>query len=265
MNRPRPPNALRIRLFIAMLGYGVALALGYGLLATTLRSGATDQWFALSITVAVFELGICWRALPKHLEATSRMRPVLGVANGLTLLRGMFCALAAGFLLVPHPSGWIGWLPAVLCTLCGLLDYADGAVARRIGRETALGARLDIEFDAMLTLVATALCVRYGQVPFVYLGVGLSRYVFVGGIWLRRWLDKPIHDLPESRVRRYLYIVQLCFAVGVLTPLFGPPMTNVGALCILAVFLSGFVRDWLFITGRFGTMSSVGGVKGEQG
>jgi CDP-diacylglycerol--glycerol-3-phosphate 3-phosphatidyltransferase len=261
MTHPRPLNA-PLRLFLAMLGYGVALALGYGLLATTLRSDVAVQWLALSSLVAVFELGVCWRALANHWTADSQ---VLGVANGLTLLRGLFCALAAGFLLAPRPSGWGGWLPAGLCALCGLLDYADGAVARRSDWETALGARLDIEFDAVLTLVTAALCVRYGQVPLAYLGVGLARYVYVSGIWLRRWLDKPVHDLPESRVRRYLYVVQLCFGVGVLTPLLGPPITSYGALCVMTVFLSGFVRDWLFIIGRLGTPFRAGSARGEQG
>lgn len=261
MNRPRPPNALSARLFVTTLGYGVALALGYGLLATALRSDVADQWLALSSAVAMFELGVCWRALSNHRTADG----ILGVANGLTLLRGLFCALAAGFLLVSRPSGWIGWFPAALCALCGLLDYADGAVARRVDGESALGARLDIEFDALLTLVVAVLCVQYEQVPLAYLGVGLARYVFVGGIWLRHWLDNPVRDLPESRLRRYLYVVQLCFGVCVLTPLFDPPLTSYGALGILIVFLSGFVRDWLVVTGRRGTPSHAESARGEQG
>lgn len=264
MNRPHPLNALHVRLFMTALGYGMALALGYGLLATTLRSGVAGRWLALSLPVSVFELGVCWRILPTNRQSDGRVRPVFGVANGLTLLRGLFCALAAGFLLVSRPSGWLGWLPAGLCALCGLLDYADGAVARRFDRESAFGARLDIEFDAVLTLVTAALCVRYG-LPLAYLGVGLARYAFVGGIRLRRWLDKPVHDLPESRVRRYLYVAQLCFSVGVLTPLFGPPVTSYGALCVLTVFLSGFIRDWLLVTGRLGTPPRTGSARGEQG
>ena len=260
MNRPRPPNALHVRLSVTMLGYGVALALGYGLLATILQSGVAGQWLALSSTVGVFELGVCWRALSNHRTADSE---VLGVSNGLTLLRGLFCALAAGFLLVSRPLGWLGWLPASLCALCGLLDYADGAVARRTDRESALGARLDIEFDAVLTLVVAMLCVRYGEVPLVYLGVGLARYVFVGGIWFRRSLGKPVRDLPKSRLRRYLYVTQLCFSVGVLIPLFSPPLTSYGALCVTTVFLSGFVRDWFLVTGHLEMQSRTGNARGE--
>ena len=63
-----PVERVQIRLFIAMLGYGVALAFGYGLLTTTLRSDVAAQWLALSLTVAVYELGVCWRALRHHVR-----------------------------------------------------------------------------------------------------------------------------------------------------------------------------------------------------
>ena len=46
--------------------------------------------------------------------------------------------------------------------MAAILDLADGWVARRTGTATAVGARFDMEVDALLILVLSALVWRYG-------------------------------------------------------------------------------------------------------
>ena len=94
--------------------------------------------------------------------------------------------LLAGFVFLPQPSGGLAWLPALLYTLAIMADYLDGYFARLTHHATVLGEILDIEFDALGILMATSLAVHYGQLPWWYLPIGLSRYLFLFGIWWRR-------------------------------------------------------------------------------
>jgi CDP-diacylglycerol--glycerol-3-phosphate 3-phosphatidyltransferase len=246
----RSVERLRTRLFVVGVGYALAVGAGYVLL-DAIGTFALRRWLLPASAVAVAELVVCWRYLPtNHRPGGETVLGTFGIANALTLSRGVAVALAAGFLLVPRPSGVLAWVPAVLCALCGLGDYFDGLVARRTDRRTALGARLDIEFDALATAVVVALAVAHGQVPGWYLAVGLARYLFVGATALRRWAGNPVASLPESAARRYLYAVQFTFATIVLTPVVGPPVTTAVAMAVAGAFLAGFLRDWLAVTGR---------------
>jgi len=91
--------------------------------------------------------------------------------------------------------------------------------------------------------------VLYAQVPPWYLLVGLARYLFVFGMWLRRRLGLAVHDLPPNAFRRALAGVQMGFIAVVLLPVFAPPATWVGAALFAAPLLIGFVRDWFFVCG----------------
>lgn len=240
-------RALHVRLLAVGLGHALALAFGYTLLdASTLDA---RRWLPVALTVSMGEIALCWRYLPENRRPGGELLATFGVANALTLLRGVFVALAAGFLLT-RPSGVLSWLPATLCALCGLGDFFDGWLARRTDRQTALGARLDIELDALATAVVAGLAVADGQVPAWYLAVGLARYVFVGALALRRRLSRPTNPLPERASRRYLYAVQFTFSTLALSPSLGPPATALVAVPVAAVFLAGFLRDWLVVTGR---------------
>lgn len=240
-------RALRIRLFGVGLGHAFALASGYVLLGVTTLDAR--RWLLVALVVSIGELAFCWRHLFENHRPDGTLLTTFGAANTLTLLRGMLVALAAGFFLT-WPSGVLAWFPTVLCALAGVGDYLDGWLARQVHRETALGARLDIEFDALATAVVAGLAVAGGQVPVWYLGVGLARYAFVGALWLRGRLGRPTNPLPECASRRYLYVVQFTFATLALSPLVGPPATTLMAIPVAAVFFAGFLRDWLVVTGR---------------
>lgn len=77
----------------------------------------------------------------------------LGPADRVTLLRagliGGVAALVADALVRPPAVGVLVALAAVAL----VLDGVDGAVARRTGTASTLGARFDMEVDALLVLV----------------------------------------------------------------------------------------------------------------
>ena len=80
------------------------------------------------------------------------------MANVITILRIM-CAL--GLLVCPTFSTWF----YVLYILGGISDVLDGIVARRLGKETGLGARLDTIADTVFTVIVLVKVVWNVSVP----------------------------------------------------------------------------------------------------
>ena len=100
-----------------------------------------------------------------------------------------------------------------------------------------------------LMLIGAILLVQYDKVPVFYLMVGLARYVFVAGIWLRRRLGKPVYELAPSPLRRPFAGAQMGFIGVALFPFFTPPGTALVAACFAIPFLVGFFQDWLAVSG----------------
>jgi CDP-diacylglycerol--glycerol-3-phosphate 3-phosphatidyltransferase len=191
-----------------------------------------------------------------HRPGETVLMPTLGPANLLTLLRGLLLGLLAGFLAAPWPSGGLAWLPAGLYTLAIVVDVLDGYVARRMGDTTLLGGTLDIEFDALGLLIATGLAVHYRQLPGWYLVLGLSRYLFLFGIWWRQRQGKPIYDMTPSVHRRMVASFHMSFMSVMLWPLMRPPATTLAGLVFALPFTASFVRDWLVVSGRLDPTSA---------
>lgn len=80
------------------------------------------------------------------------------MANIITASR-MLAALAMVFVEVPSPAFW------VLYTWCGLSDMADGAIARRLGKQSGLGAKLDSAADAAFAAVCLLKILPVFQLP----------------------------------------------------------------------------------------------------
>jgi len=208
------------------------------------------RWTILSAAAMLYQLWVLWKGLEHNFRpAEGRLLSSFGAGNRMTLLRGVFVACLAGFLLVPRPAGWLAWIPGVLYTLAVSADFLDGYLARISGTVTKLGEILDMSFDGLGVLVAALLAVRYGQVPFWYLSVALARYVFLGGTHLRAWLGKPVYELPPSTSRRTFAGLQMGFIAIVLLPAFSPPGTHIAATVFALPFLLGFTRDWLSVSG----------------
>lgn len=209
------------------------------------------RWLLLSAAALAYSLGVVWRHLSQNRRPhEAQLLPALGWGNGLTLLRGLLVSLLAGFLFSPWPQGALAWLPVLLYTTADIADFLDGYVARITNHATQLGAQLDMEFDGLGMLIVSVLAVWYGQLPGWYLLLGLARYLFVAGIWLRRRRGLPVKALPPSAHRRLFAGFQMGFMSAVLWPILPPAgATIAGTLFALPTAL-GFGRDWLVVSGR---------------
>lgn len=178
-----------------------------------------------------------------------RQRRPLGLANCMSIVRGGLYAVVAAFVVV-SPAGRLAWVPAVCYGVGVLLDKADGLVARSVGRETALGRRLDLAFDTFGFVAAPLVAVAWGQLPVWYLSLSAARYVYRAAKYQRRRRGLPLHDRPDSNLGRYLAGGQMAFLTVVLLPVVPPEPVALVAPCALVPSLAVFVRDYLYVSGR---------------
>lgn len=255
---PSPKNRalarLRLRWWCMLVLSGLVLAGGFFFLRSAWPGQEPGRyalmWLALSAGVLAYQLWVLWRGLPaNHRLGKRQLLPYLGPGNRMTLARGVLVACLAGFLLLPPPSSWVAWIPGLLYLLADIADFLDGYIAHRSHHLTRLGEILDMSFDGLGVLVAALLAVRYGQLPAWYLSVALARYLFLGGLWLRRRLGLPLYVLPPSASRRMFAGLQMGFIAFALLPIFSPPATSIAAVLFAIPFLAGFLRDWLLASG----------------
>jgi len=248
------PDILRI----LRLKWGCATAFGLAIwlvsftwLKTWWQFPYPLRWLLMSGLALAYLLWVLWRHLPdNHRPEESNILPTLGLGNLLSITRGFILVFFCGFLFSPWPdSGWQAWLPGLLYTLAALPDFVDGIAARLTNHITKLGETLDISTDSLGVLSVALLSVQYGQVPWWYLSVGLARYVFLGGIWLRHKLHLPIYDLPFSVRRRGFAALAMGLFLVILYPVFKPPGTDAAAAVFAFYILSGFLWDWLVTIG----------------
>jgi CDP-diacylglycerol--glycerol-3-phosphate 3-phosphatidyltransferase len=231
----------------------------------TLAVGGTfeagGRWLVGTAVVAGYLLWFLRRSLGRNhpgdatreAGVTGVVSPTLGVANAVTLGRGWLYAADAGFLFVVPPldSPW-RWVPFLLYGTGAALDAVDGALARTVGRETALGTKLDMACDTVGFLVAPLVGVVWGSLPVWYLSISVARYLFKLGRGWRRRRGKPVYDLPESRVRRPLAGVQMAFIVAALCPLVPSTVVWPAAAVVVTPSLVVFARDYLVVAGFLG-------------
>ncbi len=208
------------------------------------------RWLMISALTVAAVFWFLRRVLHQnHAPDRQDIYPDLGLANRLTIYRGLAYAWMAGFLLLPRPGGLLDWLPALLYVGASIADVFDGYLARKSGKVTRLGETLDMEFDGFGVLVASALAVQYGQLPLVFLLVAFARPLFVWGMLWRTRQGLPNHPMTDSDQRRIIAGLLMIFLSTVLWPIFEPPVTYaVGAVFGSAVALS-FLRDWLVTIG----------------
>lgn len=176
----------------------------------------------------------------------------VGIANTVTLFRGLLIAVVAGFI-VASP-GWM-WLPATVFSVAALLDGIDGAIARRT-RTSKLGAQLDHFVDALAILVGGGAAVALAGLPAWYLTAGVLWFAYAGAIFLRKRRGQPIYELPESRHRRPVGIAQLLVIAIGLSP-FAPHVgLSIAAGAALIGLVGSFLRDWASVTGRTAVFAS---------
>jgi len=243
------PSLLGLRVALPVVG-ALALAAAVGVL---FPREAVTRWALHPAVVA----GGCWagqlwlagRGLDATRIAGSAYRHLFGLANAVTLLRGGLYAVVAGFVVVPDSTG-LAWVPA-LCYGAGVvLDRLDGALARTVGEETALGSRLDMAADTFGFVVAPLVAVLWGRLPVWYLAISAARYVYLAGIHWRRLRGRPVLDRPDSDLGKYLAGVQMVFITVALVPATPTGLVFALAPAVLAPSLAVFARDYLYVSGR---------------
>ncbi|MFO7634565.1 MAG: CDP-alcohol phosphatidyltransferase family protein [Caldilinea sp.] len=235
-------------LYVALV-YGAVLGAGYWLMLSVWPAADALRWLLLAAAMMVVQMIVFWWALRfNHHPDDGSLFSNLGIANGMTLTRGLLTCLMAGFLFGPTPMGWLAWAPAMLYMTERVIDFFDGFVARYTSRETKLGTILDMEFDGLGFLIAVGLAIQYDHLPFWYLILGLARQLFVLGIWIRQRMNKPVYDLPPSDHRRLTAGFQTGFVSIILWPVWTTEVAMIAAWLFAIPLIFGFSRDWLVVS-----------------
>ena len=228
----------------------LAVSLGYLLITIALGSMYAARWLVLPAATTVFILFVLRQNLAENFRLDeSILLPDLGWGNLMTLARGVLIALMVGFLFIPKPEGFLLWIPGILYILANITDFLDGYLARITNHATKLGEILDMSFDGLGVMVAGLLAVKYGQLPIWYISIAFARYIFIGGIWLRKKFGKANYNLPPSTWRRLSAGLQMGFLAVILLPIFTPPGTYIAAYLFGVPFIVGFLFDWLSVSG----------------
>jgi CDP-diacylglycerol--glycerol-3-phosphate 3-phosphatidyltransferase len=245
----RALTELRRRWFYVALLYGAVLATGYWTMLQWWPASDAIRWLVLAMATMTVQMAVLrWALQFNHRPAGAPLYPDLGVANGMTLTRGLLTCLMAGFLFGPTLQGWLAWAPALLYLTERVIDFFDGFVARYTSRETKLGSILDMEFDGLGILIAVGLAIQLDHLPVWYLILGLGRQLFIFGIWMRKRRRKPVFDLPPSQHRRVIAGLQTGFISIILWPLWTSQVAMFAAWLFAAPLIFSFGRDWLVVS-----------------
>jgi CDP-diacylglycerol--glycerol-3-phosphate 3-phosphatidyltransferase len=212
--------------------------------------------FVLPLLPLIYVLAVLRSGLPlNHRAGETRVLAHLGLANGITVVRGVLVSALACFwnwpVTIPfsiHHS--FAWLPGVIYIAAALLDLVDGIVARHTDHVTRLGERLDTLFDALGFLTAVLAGIALNQLPLSYLAVALAYYVFSAGIWVRRRVGRMVIPLESRPAARLIAGFNMGFVGAALLPIYRPPATTIGATVFMVPLIAGFLRDWLVVSGR---------------
>ncbi len=209
-----------------------------GLLAVlSSYAGLSFAGWSVGLVVVSAVVGLFARALLKR--AAAGPQP----ADWVTLARAVLTAGAAGIVAGAFLGHATAGAIVVLSAVALVLDGFDGYVARRTRTASELGARFDMEVDAVLILVLSIDVSRaFGA---WVLAIGLARYGLLGAErvvpWLRRWV--PVRWWRKA-VAAFQGIVLTVAAAGVV-----PYGVTAGLIVVALVLLAeSFGRDigWLF-------------------
>ena len=160
-----------------------------------------------------------------------------GAANYVTAIRALLTLLLAALAFVA-PSARIGWIAGWTAGGVAALDGVDGWLARRARMQSAFGARFDMETDAALLLVLSALALRLDKAGAWVLLIGLMRYLFVATGWLLPWLTAPLTATVRGKTVAVVQMVTL--AIALVLP---RPLASAATPTALALLIWSFAID----------------------
>lgn len=155
-----------------------------------------------------------------------------------TLVAGVAALVADGMLRPAHTATVVA-----LATVALLLDAVDGWAARRTHAVTALGARFDMEVDALLILVLSGFVARM-LAPWV-LVMGLARYAYLAAGQLWPWLRCPV---PPRYWRKVVAAIQGIVLTITATGVLPVPLGAAAVAAATILLAESFGRDvwWLW-------------------
>jgi phosphatidylglycerophosphate synthase len=143
--------------------------------------------------------------------------PRLGPANRVTTTRAMLVALMAGAIGESSTRDLASAI-VVLTATTAVLDGVDGWLARQTGMASAFGARIDMETDALLILVASILVWQFGKAGAWVLAGGLMRYAFVAAGWILPWMRGTLTPTMRAKTITIVHVIGLCVALAPIVP-----------------------------------------------
>jgi CDP-diacylglycerol---glycerol-3-phosphate 3-phosphatidyltransferase len=172
---------------------------------------------------------------------------VIGLANCITLCRGLLICCLGGFIFLPQRKGFLAWLPSIIYATASVADALDGLMARVRNEASPVGEVLDREVDALGTLVSGILSYQYGRVPTFYLPVSGAYYLFTLAIWFWTKHSKGIYPLQPSKIRRGVGTLQTLSLIFLLTPVLSPDAGFLFAVVLSPIVSFSFLRDWMAV------------------
>lgn len=172
-----------------------------------------------------------------------RPQPAFGAANQVTLLRAVLVVWLVGAI-GASTDARVATAATLVASAAALLDGLDGWLARRLRIATPYGARFDMETDALLVLVLSALVLQLGKAGPWVLVSGLLRYAFVLAGFLWPTLRQP---LPHSRRRKTIAALQMMLLIAALSPVLTRPASDLAAAVAVGTLIASFTIDLLWL------------------
>ena len=234
-----PSPALKVSALTVLGGVFVVALAGFGLAAAQLSLGRDAVIAAAVLLLLIFALVM--HGLPRH--GFERF----GLANAVTAVRAALVSMVAAAVFFPGPPQGAEatlWTLALLVLLALALDGVDGHLARRFKQESELGARFDMEVDALLILCLSAAAFLLGKAGAWVLLIGLMRYGFV----LAQYpLPRLAGSLPPSLRRKLVCVVQVAVLCLILLPGIAAPVSSLLAAIALLMLCYYFAIDCLYL------------------
>lgn len=239
LRRLRVGNGLLAETLIVLTGLFIGITLLAVYLSLRFSLGLAFVASTASILAVIFALVI--GALSGHPHAR------FGAANLVTAFRASLVSLAAATVLTVESLGSSSlalWALIAVVLFALSLDGVDGYLARAYQQESALGARFDMEVDALLILILSLAAALLHKAGFWVLLIGLMRYGFVAAGLM---LPKLNGELFPSFRRKLVCVIQIAALCAMLVPFVTPPHSNgIAAVALLALIYS-FAVDVLFL------------------
>jgi phosphatidylglycerophosphate synthase len=174
----------------------------------------------------------------------------LGPANAVTLVRATFVGAVAALVADAFVGTADVFALVLIAGLALVLDTVDGRVARRTGSVSVLGARFDMEVDALLILVLSCYVAR--SVGTWVLAIGAARYAYVAAAALLPWLREPTPPRHWCKVVAAVQGIVLTVAAAAVLPV---PVITAALVLALLLLAESFGRQvwWLYPNADLGT------------